>query len=395
MELNDKVNEEYKQDKVAYNKMQKAKSIVEKLAKDLKMAKREEQDAAIREIRAKEDNDKEGEKEAKLAKEAAQKKVEQIKTKIEKLQGKLQESHDKVDSYINELKKDPEFENHLNSILEKRYNRKLKAATQEKAQVENIIALCKAHPTLSNNLKGMIRAQEELEKLKEELEPLDIEKDKVKIEKISEEIRAMVTKKENNSNLFIAYCEKNNVNVSKEFLEKLVEEKGFARDKQGNIKLESTLNNISKGYTKQIKSYQKAIEKVPNARVSVTNRDEKEEVQTPLSVISGIEVEKEETSELPMPKFKWYEFRKRFNAWRERKAAEKQDKKVEEESKDEAAETTVLPMEEVKQKASDKFREAYKYDIVKDYVDAQEKNIYKEASKEVRKEKSNEDSQER
>ncbi len=395
MELNDKVNEEYKQDKVAYNKMQKAKSIVEKLAKDLKTAKREEQDAAIREIRAKEDNDKEGEKEAKLAKEAAQKKVEQIKTKIEKLQGKLQESHDKVDSYINELKKDPEFENHLNSILEKRYNRKLKAATQEKAQVENIIALCKAHPTLSNNLKGMIRAQEELEKLKEELEPLDIEKDKVKIEKISEEIRAMVTKKENNSNLFIAYCEKNNVNVSKEFLEKLVEEKGFARDKQGNIKLESTLNNISKGYTKQIKSYQKAIEKVPNARVSVTNRDEKEEVQTPLSVISGIEVEKEETSELPMPKFKWYEFRKRFNAWRERKAAEKQDKKVEEESKDEAAETTVLPIEEVKQKASDKFREAYKYDIVKDYVDAQEKNIYKEASKEVRKEKSNEDSQER
>ncbi len=395
MELNDKVNEEYKQDKVAYNKMQKAKSIVEKLAKDLKMTQREEQDAAISEIRAKEDNDKEGEKEAKLAKEAAQKKVEQIKTKIEKLQGKLQESHDKVDSYINELKKDPEFENHLNSILEKRYNRKLKAATQEKAQVENIIALCKAHPTLSNNLKGMIRAQEELEKLKEELEPLDIEKDKVKIEKISGEIRAMVTKKENNSNLFIAYCEKNNVNVSKEFLEKLVEEKGFARDKQGNIKLESTLNNISKGYTKQIKSYQKAIEKVPNAKVFADNRVVKEEIQTPLSVISGGDLEKEETSELPVPKFKWYEFRKRFNAWRERKAAEKQDKKVEEESKDEAAETKVLPIEEVKQKASDKFREAYKYDIVKDYVDAQEKNIYKEASKEVRKEKSNEDSQER
>lgn len=395
MELNDKVNEEYKQDKVAYNKMQKAKSIVEKLAKDLKMAKREEQDAAIREIRAKEDNDKEGEKEAKLAKEAAQKKVEQIKTKIEKLQGKLQESHDKVDSYINELKKDPEFENHLNSILEKRYNRKLKAATQEKAQVENIIALCKAHPTLSNNLKGMIRAQEGLEKLKEELEPLDIEKDKVKIEKISEEIRAMVTKKENNSNLFIAYCEKNNVNVSKEFLEKLVEEKGFARDKQGNIKLESTLNNISKGYTKQIKSYQKAIEKVPNAKVFADNRVVKEEIQTPLSVISRGDLEKEETSELPVPKFKWYEFRKRFNAWRERKAVEKQDKKVEEESKNEATETTVLPIEEVKQKASDKFREAYKYDIVKDYVDAQEKNIYKEASKEVRKEKSNEDSQER
>lgn len=395
MELNDKVNEEYKQDKVAYNKMQKAKSIVEKLAKDLKMAKREEQDAAIREIRAKEDNDKEGEKEAKLAKEAAQKKVEQIKTKIEKLQGKLQESHDKVDSYINELKKDPEFENHLNSILEKRYNRKLKAATQEKAQVENIIALCKAHPTLSNNLKGMIRAQEGLEKLKEELEPLDIEKDEVKIEKISEEIRAMVTKKENNSNLFIAYCEKNNVNVSKEFLEKLVEEKGFARDKQGNIKLESTLNNISKGYTKQIKSYQKAIEKVPNAKAFADNRVVKEEIQTPLSVISRGDLEKEETSELPVPKFKWYEFRKRFNAWRERKAVEKQDKKVEEESKNEAAETTVLPIEEVKQKASDKFREAYKYDIVKDYVDAQEKNIYKEASKEVRKEKSNEDSQER
>ena len=59
-----------------------------------------------------------------------------------------------------------------------------------------------------------------------------------------------------------------------------------------------------------------------------------------------------------------------FKSWKD-KVSKKEDKEEE--------------PEPVKSKASKKFKDAYKYDIVKDYIDAQEKSIYKEASKELRK----------
>ena len=115
------------------------------------------------------------------------------------MEEKLKSGKDKVDSYINELKKDPEFEAHINSILEKRYNRQLKKISTEKEQLDNIVKLCNEHPSLSNNLKGIIRAQEEYEKLGKELETLDTEKDKARIETIKNEMSELKNKKEVNT----------------------------------------------------------------------------------------------------------------------------------------------------------------------------------------------------
>lgn len=282
MELNDKLNDKYNKDKATYKKLENMKATLKNLEKDLKVKTRAKEDAQIKQLRAKQDGDKKIEKASKEEVEKLTDEIEALKGRISKMKEKLKSGKDKVDGYINELKKDPEFEAHMNSILEKRYNRKLKKLTTEKEQLDNIVKLCNEHPTLSNNLKGIIRSQEEYEKLGEELKKLDAKKDKARIDTIKDEMLKLKSKKEINTKSFMDYCGKSNINITKEYLEKLVSEKGFAHNKKdGSILLESSLKNMQKGYNKQIATYQKAIEKIPGADLSKFNesKDEKEKNQ--------------------------------------------------------------------------------------------------------------------
>lgn len=387
MELNDKLNDKYNKDKATYKKLENMKTILKNLENDLKIKTRAKEDAQIKQLRAKQDGDKKIEKEAKEEVEKLKDEIDSLKSRVSKMEEKLKSGKDKVDSYINELKKDPEFEAHINSILEKRYNRQLKKISTEKEQLDNIVKLCNEHPSLSNNLKGIIRAQEEYEKLGKELETLDTEKDKARIETIKNEMSELKNKKEVNTKSFMDYCGQKNINITKEYLEKLVSEKGFAHNKtDGSILLESSLKNIQKGYDKQIATYQKAIEKIPGAELSAINKseeekseaEEKEETETEgifkrftNKIVNKEEIENPEN--LPVPKMKWWEkVKNKFKSWKD-KVSKKEDKEEEPEP------------EPVKSKASKKFKDAYKYDIVKDYIDAQEKSMYKEASKELRK----------
>ena len=387
MELNEKVNNEYKSDKAAYQKLQKAQTVLQRMERQQILAKRKKQDAQIKLIRAQEDKNAEKIEEAKGEVEIAEKEEERVREAIQGLKTKLEDSKEKVDSYIEELKKDPEFETHINGILEKRYNRKLNKEIAELNQLNVIIDLCDKHPTLGNNLKGMIRAQEELESLKAEIEPLDPVKDKDKLDEIQEKITKAVEKKNLNLDMFMNHCSKNNINVSKDFLEKLVEENSFAHDKEGNIKLDKTLNNIAKGYNKRIKTYQKAIEKIPGAQLTVENGQalgidpdpqgtQKTTVLQKLTSDPMSHVTQQTNSaQPPAKKFKWWQFKKRFDDWRQRRQANKQT------TIDPATTTQTSTTGEVSTK---KFRDAYKYDIVKDYVDSQEEQLFRQTARDVR-----------
>lgn len=211
MELNDKLNDKYNKDKATYKKLENMKATLKNLEKDLKVKTRAKEDAQIKQLRAKQDGDKKIEKASKEEVEKLTDEIEALKGRISKMKEKLKSGKDKVDGYINELKKDPEFEAHMNSILEKRYNRKLKKLTTEKEQLDNIVKLCNEHPTLSNNLKGIIRSQEEYEKLGEELKKLDAKKDKARIDTIKDEMLKLKSKKEINTKSFMDYCGKSNI----------------------------------------------------------------------------------------------------------------------------------------------------------------------------------------
>ena len=64
MELNEQLDQNYKKDKEAYQKTQRLSQNVKDLEQQLKMLKREWEDARIKQIRAKEDGDASLEKEA-------------------------------------------------------------------------------------------------------------------------------------------------------------------------------------------------------------------------------------------------------------------------------------------------------------------------------------------
>lgn len=157
----------------------------------------------------------------------------------------------------------------------------------------------------------LLRATEELKKLDEELKTLDPVTDKTRIDEIKNvEIPSASSKKSNNKNMFMDFCTRNKIEIDKDFLDNLLEEQGFSHTKDGDIRISKTLKNISKGYDKRIATYEKAIEKIPGAKIYEDN------------------VERRESSE--------------------------------------------------------KFRDAYKYDLVKDYVNDKEKTIFKEATKEMK-----------
>ena len=393
MELNEQLDQKYNKDKKAYQKTQRLSQNIKDLEQQLKMLKREWEDAKIKQIRAKEDGETSLEKEAQAEIETKVEEAKKVQAKLDTIKEVIEKNKSKVDGYIEELKKEPGFEEHVNSILEKRYNRQLAKALKEEQQVNTILDLCQNHPTLANNLRGMVRAQEELDKLNKEIEPLDPEKDEDKLDKIQSKIEELVSKKNSNMDAFMAYCTKKDVNVDREFLDRLISEKGFAHDKQGNINVEKTLKNMSKGYKKRVLAYQVAIDRIPNAKISARNEEElgdsnESETQptTRLDRLTSEPIQETVTkAQPPVPKFKWYEFRKRFNAWRERR-------KVQKETQDEPDLDTDISTES---STSEKFRNSYKYDVVRDYVDKTEKEIYKESLKDVKQALKDDSEQER
>ena len=137
MELDDmeNLNKEYKSDKAAYEKALLLKNKVDLLQKKLKTKQRQKEDAQIKKIRALEDKDKVAEKDADDKIKAADKDINTIKGQINLVNSVIERSKRKVDAYITEITQDPEIQAHMNSILEKRYNRSIKKIADKKKNI--------------------------------------------------------------------------------------------------------------------------------------------------------------------------------------------------------------------------------------------------------------------
>ena len=362
-----KTNDSYKKDKKAYEKLLNLKAVIKKDKIELKQMQRKKEDAEKSRDRAIEDKDKNAQKNAEAAMKLADEEIKRIKGNIAQSQLLLNNGKGKVDSYINELSQDPELKNQINYILKQRYTRAAKKEEKKKEQVDKLIEIFDKHPGVSNYFKGMIKAEEELKKIDAELKTLDPKSDAKRINEIQTmEIPTMSSKKSVNEKNFKEYCEKNNIEFDEKLLKELITEKSYKHDKEGNIKLDKTLKNISKSYAKNVKAYELAINEIP-AISSVANKEKNGKKEN-----TEKENEKKEgKTGLPARKFKWYEFGKKFNAWKERTKVKKEQK---------ANEQEVAKIEN----PSEKFRDAYKYDVIQDYVKQKEQEILREAQRTVR-----------
>ena len=294
----------------------------------------------------------------------------------------------------------------MNYILEKKYNRAMKKTIKEKEQIDLIIDICEKHPALEMNLKGMIRAKEELEKVKTQInnlkeeaaklnpvndQPRLVEIYKTELPALEGEKNKLLDKAAINEENFKTFCEKNNIDIDWNLFASIMIEGNFSHNKgTGEIQALKTFKRMSKSYDRKIKNFEKCIQKIPGVTIDRPEQEENKESSEGTqggNSTKGTEGKEEsskdetEGNNLPDKTYKWYEFGKKFSAWKERRRVQKEAKTRKDEPKDESKEEN-----KTEAKMSKTFRDAYKYDIVKDYIDKQMKEIYQESAKETKQE---------
>lgn len=283
----------------------------------------------------------------------------------------------KVNIRMDEIKENPEMKQHLNEVMQKKYSRKISKLEKEKDEtiekrdrLKNLRQLVTEHPSLGNNLKGVLGAQKEITDLKKELDDMKIKVGTGLVSyknpnRANEIINTLLpqakSKMLNNKTSLIAYISKNKLNITEKDIEELAE-RGLSIDSKGKIDINTTmdknigtLNRQIKGYDKSIKNHQIALDSIEKEEQSLTN---------------------ESSSISTQNKQKWYQVLvQRVKNWYEGKSRQ-------------ALPEPKIPKqtpEVVKNNENNSFRESLKFDVVKDTVDKEVSENLKQA-KEKRKE---------
>lgn len=329
--------------------------------------------------------------------------IRQIRRKLLERKQSIKQIKEEIDAKMAEIKENPEMRKHLNTVLKKRYERELPKVKKEKEKlieekdqvekkqkkliekndkVEKIKQLTTNHPTLANNLKGMISAYKTAESLTTELEELKSTTengfeytDPERAKKIINELLPAAEKKmKTNKDQFMKYINKNKLGITEQDVDELVK-KGIINEK-GEVDLEKTFVKTTKELNEQINGSKQSIIKL-NRRIKELN----ESIEDYTFAIDGkgtIETAKprrgqqKNRGQMNEEKPKWFQLIKRFRAWR--------DRRNQPELPEGGQET---PSEEEKKTKSpvDEFADSLQYNIVKDVVEQTQKEELEEARK--------------
>ena len=237
------VNEEYKLLKVEISESKteyiKVKDRLDTASKDLKILELDLSKANLM-------NDKD-------AARAIKEEITKVKAEIAKIQVQAKVKKEKMDylkeslnEKIQELMEDPEIKQHLEYIIRSQKERAIKKARNgiEKSQAKRsklrtLQDEALKHTSLQNNLRGMIYATSQLNKLKTALKNPSLTPDqRVDIE---DKINATKAKFEFNKDALFAYVKKNNMDIELSDLSGLLNQKP-KMDKNGHVDLTLAFN---------------------------------------------------------------------------------------------------------------------------------------------------------
>lgn len=338
-------------------------------------------------VKAKRNNDS-------IAEKQAEDELERINTEIQKVQRdtlekkeKMEQIQEQINDRIKKIKENPEMKKHLDEVMSKKYARKLSKLEKEKEEVvgkkdrlTDLKQLVTDHPTLGNNLKGILTTTKEIKDLQAELDGMKtiVETGKTSEEKYEDPDRAdeimrtllpnAKAKLAKNKDLLMAYISKNGLNITEQDIDELAD-KGFAVDGKGNLDLNVTMDKSISSLNRQIKGYDKSIRDHQIALENIDNRGEPVTPRAPDSIAHPVL----STPEKP----KWYQFIQRFKNWNEKR---KQQALPELESHTVDSESGPITQEPSTEK--NEFLNSLKYEIVQDVVKQMETDNLKEAKKE-------------
>ena len=237
------VNEEYKMLKVEISKAKieyiNVKDRLDDASKDLKILELDLARASLM-------DNKDGAK-------AIKEEITKVKAEIAKIQVQAKVKKEKMDylkeslnEKIQELMEDPEIKQHLEYIIRSQKERAIKKARNgiEKSQAKRsklrtLQDEALKHTSLQNNLRGMIYATSQLNKLETALKNPSLTPDqRVDIE---DKINATKAKFEFNKDALFAYVKKNNMDIELSDLSGLLNQKP-KMDKNGHVDLTLAFN---------------------------------------------------------------------------------------------------------------------------------------------------------
>ena len=410
MEELEKINEEYVNFK---SFIEKAKKEIERFDKKINKLKEEKNDLLGKLDGAKKINDLAGIQQYEDEIKNVDDKIGNVKKDVIRKKEEIESLQSKINDRIEKVKENPEMKKHLEKVLTKKYERKLNSLNSEKEVEEKkkeryveLKDLVDNHPTLANNLKGIIKYTKEIKDLEEEYRNAN-GPDKIAKKALLNEKRK--DKKKNKDNL-MKYINKHNLSITEVDIEELAQNGIFSigKDNKEKVNLDLTMNkNLSsidrkiKGYDKSILNYTGALEHTNiNSQTIGSSNNISRNAQTTGAVdntnidrqamgtvdYTNMDGQTNEDSGSVQKETKWYQFIKRFKNWNERRKQKALPSSVEQEQESEQEEEQE---EQQEQETRNEFVNSLKYEIVKDIVENKENEgvkIGKEARKQAQQE---------
>ena len=380
------VNEEYKMLKVEISKAKieyiNVKDRLDDASKDLKILELDLARASLMD-----DKDK-----ARAIKEE----ITKVKAEIAKIQVQAKVKKEKMDylkeslnEKIQELMEDPEIKQHLEYIIRSQKERAIKKARNgiEKSQAKRsklrtLQDEALKHTSLQNNLRGMIYATSQLNKLETALKNPSLTPDqRVDIE---DKINATKAKFEFNKDALFAYVKKNNMDIELSDLSGLLNQKP-KMDKNGHVDLTLAFNKEFDDLKAQENQFNKEIAMAEKytTRLGVAPQRVEQTVEDfePVDLDSAQndparseEIRRQlENARNPQPEVKLGIFARLKNFFANRFGKNKQQKQLPE------------PEQQVDQPVSnphDDYVNSLKYDVMRDLADKYQREMESDIKKE-------------
>ena len=372
------VNEEYKILKVeiAESKTEyiKVKDRLDTASKDLKILELDLSKASLM-------NDKDGAR-------AIKEEITKVKAEIAKIQVQAKVKKEKMDylkeslnEKIQELMEDPEIKQHLEYIIRSQIERAIKKARKSQVKRSKLKTLqdeALKHTSLQNNLRGMIYATSQLNKLKN---PSLTPDQRVGLEDKINEIKA---KFEFNKDALFAYVTKNNMDIELSDLSGLLNQKP-KMDKDGHVDLTLAFNKEFDDLKAQENQCNKKIAMAEKytTRLGVSPQRVEQTVEDfePVDLDSAQndparseEIRRQlENARNPQPEVKLGIFARLKNFFANRFGKNKQQKQLPEPEQQ---------MEQPVSKPHVDYVNSLKYDVMRDLVDKYQREIEKDIKKE-------------
>ena len=270
--------------------------------------------------------------------------LEQLKTLKEEAKihkEDLTELSAKINKVLDQVRENPEIKQHIDKVLAKKYDRQnrtiskemqKKEKEKEKADkrvkaIEIIKELVSKHPTLNNNLIGVLQNKAEIKKLLTEKQQLSAKTNKTaqdtqRIADIDKEVNDRNKKVDKNKGLILAYVKKYKIEITEQDIDELENHTVLGRN--GQVNINQTIQAATKQYEKDAKTLENEISKQYKKfninRQAIINLgqipSEVQEKNTETKETNGNK-EKAEITNGTEPK--WWQFGKRFKAWNERR----------------------------------------------------------------------------